>query len=64
MRDSILNFFARGFADAESKGDVVVHVHVFEQCVVLKDKADAAVLNANVRGVVSAEKNASSVGCF
>ena len=41
LHNTAVNGFAVGFLDLQAKGNVVIHGHVPEQCVILEHKADA-----------------------
>ena len=52
---------AAGF-DSQAKGDVLEHRHVTEQRIVLEDEADVAFAHMQIRGVVAADDDATTVG--
>jgi hypothetical protein len=48
--------------DAQAERDVVEHVHMPEQGIVLEDKADPPVAGAPVRGLFLSEENRAALG--
>src|SRR5205823_4796717 len=47
------------FLDLEAKGDVLEYIHVFEQRVILKDKADVALLDGELVDALAANEDVS-----